>query len=328
MPKSASQMPLLRDVLIDSAGTMVTPSAEIAQTQAALNRMFRTTLVLPDLYYATSDFADLYTEMRATYDRDDWRSLIKDVQREVGSHGIIVVGFDHFHPPTVGIPVYGQDLDQVEVRQHMLQDPSSTFHFTLMGEEERDHFVDIVTNGPKSDADMTWLYDHNWMAQTKAEGLLLYWNLDADDRIIFYAVLLTTTDLLWSSLGDSHLNEDAALILWLLMNPTTQFVQVQEKEAGAGLPPKAKKDMGKKDSREKVRVVSLRKKVKVGLHEVQRTESEQSHGRLQHRFIVRGHWRKQACGTGWKEHKNIYIAPFVKGPEDAPFMRSEKVLKW
>ena len=34
------------------------------------------------------------------------------------------------------------------------------------------------------------------------------------------------------------------------------------------------------------------------------------------RFIVRGHWRNQACGEGRREHKVIWVAPFWKGPED------------
>ncbi len=35
-------------------------------------------------------------------------------------------------------------------------------------------------------------------------------------------------------------------------------------------------------------------------------------------FLVRGHWRDQACGPGWSKHKTIWIEPYWKGPEDAP----------
>lgn len=35
------------------------------------------------------------------------------------------------------------------------------------------------------------------------------------------------------------------------------------------------------------------------------------------RFIVRGHFRNQACGPQRKEHKRIYIEPFWKGPTSA-----------
>jgi hypothetical protein len=38
-----------------------------------------------------------------------------------------------------------------------------------------------------------------------------------------------------------------------------------------------------------------------------------------HRWIVRGHWRLQACGPRQTERKRRWIDPYVKGPEDKPF---------
>lgn len=43
------------------------------------------------------------------------------------------------------------------------------------------------------------------------------------------------------------------------------------------------------------------------------------------RWVVKGHWRWQAHGEGRKERKRIWIAPFIKGPEDAPLIASTKV---
>ena len=40
--------------------------------------------------------------------------------------------------------------------------------------------------------------------------------------------------------------------------------------------------------------------------------------RLSKRVYVPGHFRRQACGKGWKDHKTIWIQPFYKGPDDAP----------
>jgi hypothetical protein len=34
------------------------------------------------------------------------------------------------------------------------------------------------------------------------------------------------------------------------------------------------------------------------------------------RFMVRGHWRNQACGEGMKDHKLLFIQPYWKGPKD------------
>jgi hypothetical protein len=46
-----------------------------------------------------------------------------------------------------------------------------------------------------------------------------------------------------------------------------------------------------------------------------------------HRWIVRGHWRNQYFPSR-DGHKPIWIAPHVKGPEDAPLLTGEKVYSW
>jgi hypothetical protein len=50
---------------------------------------------------------------------------------------------------------------------------------------------------------------------------------------------------------------------------------------------------------------------------------------LSYRFIVGegtgGFWRQQACGTGWAEHRPVWIEPFVKGPADKPLRLREDV---
>lgn len=46
-----------------------------------------------------------------------------------------------------------------------------------------------------------------------------------------------------------------------------------------------------------------------------------------HRWLVRGHWRNQPykADDGTTVYRRIWIAPYVKGPEDKPFKQSEKV---
>lgn len=39
-----------------------------------------------------------------------------------------------------------------------------------------------------------------------------------------------------------------------------------------------------------------------------------------HRWIVRGHWRQQPWGPERKRVRPVWIAPYVKGPEDAPML--------
>ena len=44
-----------------------------------------------------------------------------------------------------------------------------------------------------------------------------------------------------------------------------------------------------------------------------------------HRWIVGGHWRQQPYGQGSELRRAQWIAPFVKGPEDKPFVPRETV---
>jgi hypothetical protein len=43
-----------------------------------------------------------------------------------------------------------------------------------------------------------------------------------------------------------------------------------------------------------------------------------SQWRVQRRFVVRGHWRNQACGPGRKDRRLTWIEPYWKGPTDGP----------
>lgn len=45
------------------------------------------------------------------------------------------------------------------------------------------------------------------------------------------------------------------------------------------------------------------------------------------RFIVRGHWRNQACGEKYSLHKRIWIHPFYKGPELAEVVNRPYLVK-
>lgn len=61
----------------------------------------------------------------------------------------------------------------------------------------------------------------------------------------------------------------------------------------------------------------------------QRTPDAGEGGRTYaHRWIVRGHWAQQAHGPDRSLRKLIYRAPYVKGPEGAPFLTTEKVMVW
>lgn len=60
-----------------------------------------------------------------------------------------------------------------------------------------------------------------------------------------------------------------------------------------------------------------------------RTDEPGEGGRIyHHRWIVRGHWTHQPCGPGQSERKLIYRAPYIKGPQDAPLLATDKVMVW
>lgn len=66
-----------------------------------------------------------------------------------------------------------------------------------------------------------------------------------------------------------------------------------------------------------VRVVHLR-------HTESPAGTGESRREFHHRFVVRGHWRKQWYRS-IQAHRPVWIAPFVKGPKDAPLLGGEKV---
>ena len=102
--------------------------------------------------------------------------------------------------------------------------------------------------------------------------------------------------------------------LWLLLNQTVTKIETEEADRPA------RRRAGKAKLPAKVTVIRLRREVST----LDRVPGE-SQVQWQHRWIVRGHWRWQACGAGRAERRRIWINPFVKGPESAPFVQSEKI---
>lgn len=61
-------------------------------------------------------------------------------------------------------------------------------------------------------------------------------------------------------------------------------------------------------------------------------EREQEAREYSHRWIVRGHMRNQPFGSrtaeGGQRHERIWIAPYIKGPEDKPLVVKDRVQVW
>lgn len=69
-----------------------------------------------------------------------------------------------------------------------------------------------------------------------------------------------------------------------------------------------------------VRVITLRSPE----HHFEPGESGRTY---RHRWVVRGHWRKQWYATQ-SRHVPIWISPHIKGPGEAPLLTGEKVYAW
>jgi hypothetical protein len=50
--------------------------------------------------------------------------------------------------------------------------------------------------------------------------------------------------------------------------------------------------------------------------------------RYKHRWIVSGHWRNQPYGPGQSLRRQTWVPSYVKGPEGAPLLSTEKVNVW
>jgi len=102
--------------------------------------------------------------------------------------------------------------------------------------------------------------------------------------------------------------------LWLLMNQT--ITTVEDETPSAAFRKRATK---KNLPASRVTVIKLRR-----TSGSQRAEGE-SHVEWSHRWITRGHWRWQPCGTRREERRRIWINSYVKGPEGKPLVVTDKV---
>lgn len=104
----------------------------------------------------------------------------------------------------------------------------------------------------------------------------------------------------------------------LMMTPTlAQRKTIDPKTGGAPWP-------GSEDSIPLVTTIDLRP-----LHRTDTSEADpEAKSTLMHRFAVRGHWRNQAYGPGYSEHRMTWIPAYIKGFDGAPLLASDKVMVW
>jgi len=102
---------------------------------------------------------------------------------------------------------------------------------------------------------------------------------------------------------------------WLMMNQT--LIKLSKEEADK----KLARTMKRFNMPTEVTIVQYRRV------ETDKEYSGESSVQWSHRWIVRGHWRWQPYKTidGKDDVKRIWIAPFMKGPEDKPLVLTDKI---
>ena len=103
---------------------------------------------------------------------------------------------------------------------------------------------------------------------------------------------------------------------WLLMQQRVAAVDVARPDRAS-----ARRILRRGGSLDAVRVIRLRYAAGPP------REPGESDRVYSHRWVVRGHWRKQWYASQGR-HVPIWISPFVKGPDGAPLLGGEKVYAW
>jgi hypothetical protein len=107
-------------------------------------------------------------------------------------------------------------------------------------------------------------------------------------------------------------------VLWRLGSQVVRSVRVA--------PRHARKDARRHgNDNEAVTVITLRK-VDAVVGDPSFNDSEGEGGHLSCQFVVRGHWRNQWYSS-LQAHRQIWIAPFIKGPEGAPLRKTQRVFE-
>lgn len=74
-----------------------------------------------------------------------------------------------------------------------------------------------------------------------------------------------------------------------------------------------------------VRIIQLRAKQRETFLDRQEGETEREHQKRMSRWMVEGHWRQQAVGPNWSEHRQVWINAHPAGNPDAPIRNIEKL---
>lgn len=140
-----------------------------------------------------------------------------------------------------------------------------------------------------------------------------------------------TCDVQWfdGDARDQSMSEDRRrlLALWLLSTqPGLASNHLHEVPVRRSKAKRKRIAAGKVQEPESpVRVIQLRRQPPGDHDAPERAAGARTY---RHRWTVSGHWRNQAFGPERSLRRPTYINPYLKGPDDAPLLKSERVKAW
>ena len=106
---------------------------------------------------------------------------------------------------------------------------------------------------------------------------------------------------------------------WLLMQQPTLVDHVQAQPTKAVRRAYARRNRPNPE----VTVIDLRRQ-----YVPHNKDSDNGGQRYRHRWVVCGHWRNQPYGPGREQRRQQWIPSYVKGPDGAPLLKTERVNVW
>ena len=132
------------------------------------------------------------------------------------------------------------------------------------------------------------------------------------DGLQFFRIILNAA--LYISSADAELEH----------RPSDQEAVRQEIEQ---IPSRVKRQELKQEARHASRLPYIVVGASVPVEEAVSASAPEAKRSLSVRFTVRGHWRRQACGPGLKDHVLRFIKPYNKGPEMATLINKPYLVK-
>jgi hypothetical protein len=125
----------------------------------------------------------------------------------------------------------------------------------------------------------------------------------------------------WTAPGFNDAESRVVRDLWVTVQSAWRLMSQLVPAPQQVAPRQARRARERKRMSTDVTVIRLRR------HRPRGEEGEGAGIEYDHQWLVRGHWRNQWYPS-IKMHRQIWIAPYVKGPEDKPLVINRRAFEW